>query len=407
MVHAHLYRGDLFVITTRQQTGYFSHGNGRWSCFIMKVVMISKALVVGAYHKKLDELASLGVDLHVVVPPAWGSLPLEIDRSEAYHLYPLPIYFSGKNHFHLYRRLFPLIKRLKPDIIHIDEEHYSLVTIQAMICAKRAGAKALFFTWQNICKKYPFPFTWMEQYNFRIADFAIAGNEGAKEVLVKKGFKKNIAVIPQFGVDPEIFQKRDASALRLKLGVKPDTFVIGYMGRLVKEKGVGDLLDAAARLQVNYTVLLIGGGTEAENIRRRTREMVMEQKVLFINQVKSFDVPEYLNCMDCLVLPSLTKPNWKEQFGRVLIEAMACEVPVIGSSSGEIPGVIGDAGLVFQEGQSHDLYNKLSLIEQDNRLRKELGRKGRQRVLEHFTQKIIAKATYDVYNDILNSKITH
>lgn len=367
----------------------------------LRVVMISKALVVGAYHTKLDELARMGVELSLVVPPAWGGLTLEKAEGNIYRIYPRKIYLSGNNHIHFYKGINTILNTISPDIVHIDEEHYSFVTYQIMRLARKARAKALFFTWQNIYKKYPFPFSYFEKFNFRNACAAIAGNREAAEVLRKKGFKKEIFEIPQFGVDPHVFKNMDDAGAREKVGIKNDDFVIGYMGRLVEEKGIDNLLDALTNLSVNVKLLLIGSGPYKSKIIEKANHTGIRDRVMIIDQVPSLDVPRYMNCMDCLVLPSLTRSNWKEQFGRVLVEAMACEVPVIGSNSGEIPTVIGDAGLIFQEGNSNDLLEQLELLVKDNDLRKKLGEKGRQRVQDHYTQKKIAEATYNAYKRVL------
>jgi glycosyltransferase involved in cell wall biosynthesis len=106
--------------------------------------------------------------------------------------------------------------------------------------------------------------------------------------------------------------------------------------------------------------------------------------------------------MDVLALTSRTLPNWKEQFGRVLVEAMACGVPVIGSSSGEIPHVIGDAGLIVHEEDVDGLRNGLLQLMRDDALRLELGRRGRQRVLERFTQARVAAETVEIYRSMLD-----
>jgi glycosyltransferase involved in cell wall biosynthesis len=105
--------------------------------------------------------------------------------------------------------------------------------------------------------------------------------------------------------------------------------------------------------------------------------------------------------LDALVLPSRTTPSWREQFGRVLVEAMSCEVPVVGSSSGEIPHVIGGAGLVFPEGNPPALANALRLLLHDERLRRELGRRGRARVLAHYTQAALARGYAAVYREMM------
>jgi glycosyltransferase involved in cell wall biosynthesis len=108
-----------------------------------------------------------------------------------------------------------------------------------------------------------------------------------------------------------------------------------------------------------------------------------------------------LHRMDVMVLPSRTTPSWKEQFGRVLIEAMSCAVPVVGSSSGEIPTVLGDAGLIFPEGDVAALRVALRRIMLDATLRAELGARGRQRVLAHYTQAALARSYAEVYRSML------
>jgi glycosyltransferase involved in cell wall biosynthesis len=113
-------------------------------------------------------------------------------------------------------------------------------------------------------------------------------------------------------------------------------------------------------------------------------------------------MPAHLRRLHALVLPSLTRPNWKEQFGRVLIEAMACGVPVVGSDSGEIPNVIGEAGLVFPEGDAEALRAALARLRDDRDLWGHLAVAGRARVLAEFTHAQVAQKTYRVYREMLD-----
>ena len=198
--------------------------------------MISKICVIGAYQKKLEELARLeGIQLYVVVPPYWregrSRLNLAREHLRGYELLVEPMTFNGQFHVHFYPFLWRRFREIRPDIVHIDEEPYNLATWQAMRLAERFGAKTLFFTWQNLLRRYPFPFRTLERYNLAHADYALAGNTEAVDVLRAKGYAGPAAVIPQFGVDPEIYhplpdrQPTSAGALR-----------IAYLGRLVPEK---------------------------------------------------------------------------------------------------------------------------------------------------------------------------
>jgi glycosyltransferase involved in cell wall biosynthesis len=365
--------------------------------------MISKALVVGAYHKKISELANLGVEVHLLIPSTWGSQVPEITKADGYAIYTLPILFSGKNHFHFYKDMLSVVEAVRPELLHIDEEPYSAVTFQAMRLAKKKKIAALFFSWQNVYKRYPFPFSAIERYNYEAARVAIAGNLEAKEVLRKKGFAKNIFVVPQFGVDPELYAKRAESRIKIKeqLFQSAQVQVIGFIGRLVEEKGILTLIEAASKLPESCRLLLVGSGPLEKKILAMIESLGLSQRVVLVKNVPSEQVPHYLNGLDCLVLPSLTRPNWKEQFGRVLIEAMACEVPVIGSDSGEIPNVIGDAGLLFKEGDVAGLQEKIWSMISDNHLQSKYRKRGLARVLGNFTQKHIALQTLNVYREAL------
>jgi len=117
--------------------------------------------------------------------------------------------------------------------------------------------------------------------------------------------------------------------------------------------------------------------------------------------VPSTDVPSVLQQLDVLVLPSRTTAHWKEQFGRVLVEAMSCGVPVVGSSSGEIPHVIGDAGMVVPEGDVALLRSVLLKLFHQPVLCRDLAQRGRERVLQHYTQAALAAKYYDVYQAMM------
>jgi glycosyltransferase involved in cell wall biosynthesis len=366
----------------------------------MRVLMVSKACLVGAYQRKLEEIARhQDVELTVAVPPSWrderGELPLERAYTTGYDLVVEPIRFNGHFHAHYYPRLGRLVSRVRPDLVHIDEEPYNFATAHALWWSRRTGSRTLFFSWQNLNRRYPVPFRWFERYVLRRADYGLVGNQAAHHVWRDKGYKGPVAVIPQFGVDPEIFEPT------LQTPDPGRGFVIGYVGRFVPEKGVNLLVEAAAGLPGLWQLVLAGSGPDRGELERLARELGIGERVFFDGQIPSTQMPAFFQQLDVLVLPSRTQSNWMEQFGRVLVEGMACGIAVVGSNSGEIPSVIGDAGLIFQENDAADLRQQLHRLQDQPELRRELGRRGRQRVLERFTQKQIAAQTVAVYREMI------
>ncbi len=364
-----------------------------------RVLMISKACVVGAYQRKLEEMATLApeMELILVVPPYWrngrGRIPLERAHLRGYCLEVLPIAFNGHFHLHFYPQLGRLLRRYRPQIVHIDEEPYNLATYHANRLARHLGAKTLWFSWQNLHRIYPPPWSWMERYTLHHSDYAIVGSHAAARVWRAKGYTGPLAIIPQFGVDPALFSPSSDP--------RPATPVhIAYVGRLVPEKGVDLLLRAVATLKGAWYLTILGDGPQREALRAITRTLKLEGRVRFQAPIPSTDMPAFYRTVDVLVLPSRTRLNWTEQFGRVLIEAMACGVAVVGSDAGEIPHVIGEAGLIFPEADIFALHIALHRLLTTPSLRRTLGQRGRARVQTHFTQRAIAQQTLDVYRKL-------
>ncbi|MBX3001338.1 MAG: glycosyltransferase family 4 protein [Caldilineaceae bacterium] len=364
----------------------------------MRVVIVSKALIVGAYQRKAEEIARLGVDLTVVVPPFWrdrrGQQPVERRHTEGYDLQVLPLVFNGNFHLHLYPTLARLLRELRPDLLHMDEEPYNLATWLGNRAAQQIGAIPLFFTWQNLYRRYPPPFRWMEQANYRVCRSAIAGNRDAADVLRRKGYTGDVRVIPQFGVDPSMFAPGD-----VRNGDHP--LRIGYAGGLIPEKGIDLLLRACAGLRGDWQLTLVGSGDAEDELRILAQSLGIEDRVDLGRRLSSGEMPDFYRSIDVLALPSRSRPNWKEQFGRVLIEAMSCGTAVIGSACGEIPNVIGDAGRIFPEEDVETLRRHLQQLLDDPIERQRLGQAGRHRVLDHYTMSQIAAETVDLYRSLI------
>ncbi|MGB9621339.1 MAG: glycosyltransferase family 4 protein, partial [Brevinematia bacterium] len=136
---------------------------------------------------------------------------------------------------------------------------------------------------------------------------------------------------------------------------------IGYVGRIAEEKGV-DIILFAMRImkekgKEDIALYIVGGIDTSSNYYKELMDISerLEVKVFFLGSLNLDKIFEFYKAIDVLVLPSRTKSWWKEQFGRVLVESMACGTPCVGSSSGEIPAVIGDSRFIFKEDDPEDL----------------------------------------------------
>ncbi len=364
----------------------------------MRVTLLSRAFVRSPYQRKAELIAAdESVELTVAAPPKWRdetwTQHLERAHTTGYRLVETPIVFPGSFHLHFYPRFGQVLDAAPPHFAHIDEEPYNLATYLALRSSARRGARCIFFTWQNLNRHYPPPFSWFERYAYSTSSGAIAGSAGAEQVLRQKGFKLPVWVIPQFGVDPEVYSPPAAARTGVPLAV-------GYVGRVVPSKGVDLLVEALAGLDRQWRLEVVGDGPSRPEIEELARNSGVGAQVTFRSWLAGSDLPGFYRSLDVLVLPSRSTPSWIEQFGRVLIEAMACEVACIGSSCGEIPQVLGDAGLVFPEGDAQALAAHLRRLASDGDLRQELGRAGRQRVLERFTMARIAADTVQVYHQV-------
>jgi glycosyltransferase involved in cell wall biosynthesis len=163
---------------------------------------------------------------------------------------------------------------------------------------------------------------------------------------------------------------------------------------------------AALAAEGGVELRLAGTGPLRPALEALAEEHGIADRLRFLGEAPSTEMPHVYHTFDALVLPSLTAPRWKEQFGRALVEAMLCEVPVVGSDSGEIPNVIGDAGLVVPEGDVAALAAALRRLAADAGLRRRLAAAGRQRALEHFTMAAVAHRTWALYKEVIEKDVT-
>ncbi|HZQ80544.1 MAG TPA: glycosyltransferase family 4 protein [Gaiellaceae bacterium] len=171
----------------------------------------------------------------------------------------------------------------------------------------------------------------------------------------------------------------------MDFNIGDDVFVIGFAGRLVSEKGWGVLLEAVEQLPDTFAVAFAGDGPDADTLQAALRSPRLAGRAVYVGLLPRRDLWKFYARLDVLAVPSLTTATWKEQFGGVLADAMAIGLPIVGSSSGAIPEVVGPAGLIVPEGDPGALAAALERLRSNQMLRSELGSVGRRRFEEEFS----------------------
>jgi glycosyltransferase involved in cell wall biosynthesis len=329
-----------------------------------RLAVLSHSAVEPSHRRKWEQIAAAGWDVLLLTPRSWPEggrvVRARPGRFGGVIHEALPSLWSGRVVRWIPLGLGSAIRRFRPDLVHAEEEPFSASCAVALRAARRAAVPFSFFTWENLWRDYRWPQSQWLRAVIRGAAGAIAGNREAARLLRRRGFRGSVAVLPQYGV-PETFRPRDRAACRRALGWPASGRLVGFIGRLLPEKGVETLLAAAWRLPNRVSVAIVGSGPHEAELRRLAA-VTLGARARFLPAVPRERVATVMGALDVLVLPSRTTAEWKEQFGRVLAEAMACGRWAVGSSSGEIPQVLGDRRLVFPEGRAGALARLLRRV---------------------------------------------
>ncbi|RKH32438.1 glycosyltransferase family 1 protein [Corallococcus praedator] len=377
-----------------------------------KLVTVSHSYVVTLNRRLANEMTRVGAgrwDVTAVAPRAFhGDLsPLVLQREpgEPVHIEAVRAFFSRSLHGFVYGPELRAHLSRGVDLVHAWEEPYVLSGLEVAMLTPRRVPLVL-CTAQNLTKRYPPPFAQAERFVVHRAAGWVAWGQTVRDTLQSR---RDYALRPSrfipMGVDVEQFRP-DAAAgadFRRKLGWETEgPPVVGYLGRFVPEKGVRLLMEALDALRTPWRALFVGGGPMEATLRDWASRHA--DRVRVVTGVPHAGVPQALNAMDVLCAPSQTTPRWKEQFGRMLAEAFACGVPVLGSDSGEVPFTVGDAGQVLQEANVPEWTRALADLLENPSMRREQGRKGRERALSHFAWPVVARAHLDFFEEVLQRR---
>jgi glycosyltransferase involved in cell wall biosynthesis/GT2 family glycosyltransferase len=317
----------------------------------MRVLRISHSATVRAWRGRERALQDRGVDVRLLTANRSdaGGVPVELETAPDEDVHGVRTWGTHPALFLYDPR--PLWRALgeRWDVIDIHEEPFALSTAETLVlrALRRQRAPYTLYTAQNLLKRYPFPFGWIERRSLRGAAGISACNAEAAAITERKGFPGRARVIP-LGVDPVAPGSIHQQARPAR---EQDRILVGLLGRLVPEKGVLLLLDALAAAP-SLHARIAGTGPLAASLADEAARRGVADRVQFLGGIDPDRVADFYASIDVLAVPSLPTRRWTEQFGRVAVEAMAAGVPVVSSDAGALPDVVGGAGIVVPRGDA-------------------------------------------------------
>jgi glycosyltransferase involved in cell wall biosynthesis len=345
------------------------------------------------------------IDLHLISPCIWNSNYLtepvvfrqEDSFVENFNIHTVDVINNGNDSTYLFKGLFSKLRKIKPDLIYVIGINFAMIHAILLRMIFFRNTKLIVFTMGAPIQKprflrkhlrYPqnFIVEWLEwKLAINYTDSIICHYPQLEENIRNLGYKNKILVQTQIGVDEELYKLDQNLREKLRSDMRLDGFVIGFTGRINKIKGIFDLAKLMPELPVNVKFLLVGDGPDTNELIEIARNENWYDRLFLTGYVSPFEVAKYMSVMDCFFVGSRTTKNWVDTFPNVLAQAMTLGIPVIGSSSGAIPFMIGDQELIFEEGNLSEIKNLINKVMTEKDWTIEKTRLTKERALAEFS----------------------
>jgi glycosyltransferase involved in cell wall biosynthesis len=385
----------------------------------VRVLIVDHTGGIRPFRRKFAAIASQpDVELTVFAPSRWVEnyrvVRAEPGEADGYRLLTGSVVWPGYENRGLFvSGLGRAFRVARPDLLHLWEEPFSLISLEALLVARLRAprARVIFSSSDDWSRgfRYPYRPSWLyariERFTLRRSDGATVMNEAVRSLLREKGFDRPLELITH-GLDLRAYLQPSRGSPGPPRSGKP---VVGYLGRLTPQKGVDVLLRAFRRVATRSVpaapeLRIVGEGPERRRLEGLAGQLGIGEAVRFLPAVPHAEAPSVLAGIDVLVLPSRTVPKSREHFGRVLIEGMAAGCVVIGTDSGAIPEVLADAGIVVPEEDDEAMADAIARALEHPAMAEALRTKGRERVRERYTWEAIAARLGAFYRRILSER---
>jgi glycosyltransferase involved in cell wall biosynthesis len=350
------------------------------------LLVVSHACVVAVNQGVYAEMVADGVDVRIVVPSRWrneytaGGFGFEVHPGMEGRLVAVRTLGAGRpqRHVHL-ASAGALLRTLRPSVLFVEEEPFSVAAARWSGASRRAGIPAGVQLAETLDRRLPAVVRASRRRVLADAAFVVARSPASASLAAAWGAAGEVVVVPH-GLD--VVPERP---------VPDGTFTVAYVGRLVEEKGIEDLLGAVRLMGEGVRLVVAGDGPLAGLVRAAGSQVVA------LGPVPHDRIGEVYAMAHVLCVPSRTMPTWEEQFGRVITEAMVRGIPVVATATGEIPWVVGETqgGILVPERDPRALAEALLGLARGPGRALAMGARARAGVLASFTNQSSARTLGD------------
>jgi glycosyltransferase involved in cell wall biosynthesis len=368
----------------------------------VRAIVVSRVYADPSTRGKLKALASLGVTVAAAVPDRWmpAGVTHEVKTSwgddGGVRTVPIPIRGGTSpeadpawNATSLRR----LLSDFRPDIVQIEEEPWSRAASTVARAAKKLHLPYVVLARESL----PLSNGVLSKLRRQRTLSGAVGMVGVNESAVRLGVRDHPALphrtTPQIGVPLPLSTQRTSH-----VGLS-----IGFVGRLIPEKGLDLLFRACVKLVGRWNITVVGTGPAQEELEGLAERLGIAGRVTWLGALPRSGVEEIWPRLDCIVIPSRTTPRWIEVSPRAALDAMAHGVAVVGSAAGAVPETIGEAGIIVPEEDVPALAAVLQRLHDTPGECTRLGAAGRRRVMDEYTDAAVADKTLRFWRELLHA----
>jgi glycosyltransferase involved in cell wall biosynthesis len=365
----------------------------------MRAVILSHLYADPANRAKLRCLAGLGVSLAVAVPDRWAANDRRVHSTQwgddnGIRVVPVSVRGRMSDPSRLLwnaKTLRRLLTDFRPDLLHIEEEPWTQPAAVSLRLARRLGIRTVLSTAESLPRGHGLGHRFRRERSLRLAQGIIGANRLALALATKRRPSIPHLALPRIGVTPPPQVPREAH----------QGMAIGFVGRLVPERGLDLLFRACVGLSGRWTLTVIGTGPSQEELESLAERLGLSARVSWLGPLPREAVDEIWPRLDCVVFPARTTPRWVATAARGALHAMANGVAVVASDSGALPEIVGDTGRIVPEENVPALAAALQELSADRAECERLGSAGRKRIMDQFSDSAIAGKTLSFWRTLV------